>query len=331
MERDLDLRLLRSFVALARELHFGRAAGRLFVAQQTLSADIARLEAQVGVRLFVRTSRRVELTEAGRRIQDRAALLLAGADQLVQEARGERQPLRVAAATDAVDIVPRILGLLSALRPAERVECALLPGPEQIERVHHGHLDVAVTGSLTPPPGLTAELLRLDSALVVVRPDHPLAASGKSVTVGRLAEHPVHLPPAADAPEVADFVRALETRAAVRLTPTPSRSMASGPWMALVLAGGVGLAFSSLSLPPGPWVTRPLTEPIPLFPWGLLWRAAGESDRLRRFLDAARQLRDELGWLQPEASSEAWLPDGVAAWLWRVQAPPGERLVRTRA
>jgi len=320
VERDLDLRLVRSFVALSAELHFGRAASRLFMAQQTLSADIARLEAQVGVPLFVRTSRHVELTAAGRRIQERAALLLSEAGLLVREARGEPQPLRVAAANDAVDILPRILERLLVLRPAAEVECGLVPGPGQIRRVYDRRLDVAVVGLLTQPPGLRAELLRLDSALVVVRPDHPLAVGDGPVPVRRLAEYPVHLPPAADAPEVASFVGALEARTGVHLTPTRSRSMASGPWMALVRSGGVGLTFSSVALPPGDWVARPLTEPTPLFPWWLLWHADEESEQLRWFLTAARQAREQLAWLRPRTVGEPWLPDGVAAWLWRVQA-----------
>jgi DNA-binding transcriptional LysR family regulator len=322
VERDLDLRLVRSFVALASELHFGRAASRLFVAQQTLSADIARLEALVGVPLFVRTSRHVELTAAGRRIQERAGQLLFQAGLLVREARGEPQPLRVAATNDAVDILPRILERLLVLQPAGEIECGLVPGPGQIRRVYDRRLDVAVVGLLRQPPGLRAELLRLDSALVVVGPDHPLAVGDGPVQLRRLAEHPVHLPPATDAPEVIAFVRALEARTGVHLTPTRSRSMASGPWTALVRSGGVGLAFSSVTLPPGDWVTRPLTEPTPLFPWWLLWHADDESERTRWFLTAARQAREKLAWLRPATAGQPWLPDGVAAWLWGIQTAP---------
>jgi DNA-binding transcriptional LysR family regulator len=77
MPDELDPRLLRYFVAVAEELHFTRAAARLYGAQQALSRDIARLERQLGVRLFTRTTRRVALTREGQRLLVRARELLA--------------------------------------------------------------------------------------------------------------------------------------------------------------------------------------------------------------------------------------------------------------
>jgi DNA-binding transcriptional LysR family regulator len=74
---DVDMRLLRHFVAVAEELHFTRAATRLYVAQQALSRDIRRLEEHVGVQLFIRTTRRVALTAEGERLLVRARELLA--------------------------------------------------------------------------------------------------------------------------------------------------------------------------------------------------------------------------------------------------------------
>src|SRR4029450_926666 len=85
---DVDTRLLRHFVAVAEELHFGRAATRLYIAQQALSRDIARLERELGLRLFTRTTRRVALTPAGERLLVRARELLALHDQTRQELRG---------------------------------------------------------------------------------------------------------------------------------------------------------------------------------------------------------------------------------------------------
>ena len=88
MVGELDLRLLRHFVAVAEELHFTRAAARLALAQQALSRDIARLEQQLGARLFTRTTRRVALTPEGERLLLRARELLALHDQTVREVQG---------------------------------------------------------------------------------------------------------------------------------------------------------------------------------------------------------------------------------------------------
>jgi Bacterial regulatory helix-turn-helix protein, lysR family len=85
---ELDPRLLRHFVAVAEELHFTRAAVRLYLAQQALSRDIARLERQLGVRLFIRTTRRVALTPEGEHLLVRARELLALHDQTLQELHG---------------------------------------------------------------------------------------------------------------------------------------------------------------------------------------------------------------------------------------------------
>jgi DNA-binding transcriptional LysR family regulator len=86
---------LRYFVAVAEELHFSRAAQRLFMAQQALSRDIRRLEERLGVRLLDRTTRRVELTPAGHTLLARARELLALYDTTIGELRGEPRSLTI--------------------------------------------------------------------------------------------------------------------------------------------------------------------------------------------------------------------------------------------
>src|SRR4029077_15694263 len=84
---DLEPRLLRYFLAVAHELHFGRAAARLYISQPSLSNQIRSLESTLGTDLFVRTRRRVELTPAGRALLEEAPLALAALERVAERAR----------------------------------------------------------------------------------------------------------------------------------------------------------------------------------------------------------------------------------------------------
>src|SRR3954447_15780838 len=94
MPQDIEPRLLRAFAAVADELHFPRAAARLYVAQQALSRDVRRLERELGVELFVRTTRQVTPTADGERLLPHARRVLAAQDDLLA-AFGQARPLLV--------------------------------------------------------------------------------------------------------------------------------------------------------------------------------------------------------------------------------------------
>src|ERR1700733_8518842 len=111
---QIELRHLRYFVAVAEDLHFGRAARRLGITQPPLSLQIQRLEANLGVTLFERTNRRVELTPAGRTLLEEGRHLIADfmnvADAARRAARGETGSLTVAFAASVMFLtLPRII------------------------------------------------------------------------------------------------------------------------------------------------------------------------------------------------------------------------------
>src|SRR4051812_35265880 len=117
----LDPRLLRAFVAVAEELHFTRAAARLYVAQQALSRDIRRLERELGADLFVRSTRRVALSADGDRLLPYARRMLAAQDELLA-AFGEVRPLLVDLNSPGLATGRRVLHRARELTP----ECELM-------------------------------------------------------------------------------------------------------------------------------------------------------------------------------------------------------------
>ena len=93
VEPAIELRQLRYFVAVAEELHFGRAAERLHMSQSPLSRAIRELERDLGLVLFLRTTRRVELTPAGRALLERGRRALAEVDLAIDDARRAARPI----------------------------------------------------------------------------------------------------------------------------------------------------------------------------------------------------------------------------------------------
>src|SRR5215218_303207 len=182
MTDELDLRLLRHFVVAAEELHFTRAAARLYLAQQALSRDIARLERQLGLRLFARTTRRVALTPDGERLLVRARKLLALHDQTLQELHGpdDRRPLLVDLLAEG-HTPARVLRAPRQHAPRAELVARFHGGfGAALELLLAGRLDVAFgrsEGLGRPLPDLlTRRPIRLEPLALLLPDEHPLAA-----------------------------------------------------------------------------------------------------------------------------------------------------------
>src|SRR5947207_8411356 len=159
MIERIELRHLRYFVALAEELHFGRAAKRLGIAQPPLSIQLRRLESELGVALVERTSRRVQLTDAGRVLLEESRRILAGvggvADAVQRAARGETGSLTVAFAASVMFLsLPKIIRRFREQFPGVRLELRELPTGSQLVALKLGELDVGFLREPPPDPDL---------------------------------------------------------------------------------------------------------------------------------------------------------------------------------
>lgn len=177
----VELRQLQAFVAVATELHFGRAANRLFIGQPTLSELIRKLERELGTPLLSRTTRHVELTEAGTELLARSRALLDGAAEAASAVRrigtGERGTVRVGVTPPAAPVLlPHLQATLAQVAPEIEVVASRLWLPALEQAVADGTVDVGITVARLPDvDGLQTHVFCAQPLLVGLRPDHRLA------------------------------------------------------------------------------------------------------------------------------------------------------------
>ncbi|MGH9247488.1 MAG: LysR family transcriptional regulator [Acidimicrobiales bacterium] len=313
---DIEPRLLRHFVAVANELHFGRAAARLYIAQQALSRDVARLEKTLGVQLFVRSTRRVALTPEGERLLPRARQLLALHDELRDDIRDTDRPLLVDVVRPG-STAARVLALARTLVAATDLEARFHGGfGAALGSLLARRIDVAFGRSTGAElsADLTRRLVRFEPVGLLLLEDHPLARdpvvpldaiTGLTVDTGggNVA-----------APEWVDLGRELVTEHGGEVAPDHHPGMeavASAPAEETAhhmrTTGWPILTFTTVTDVPGA-VIRPLVEPVPIYPWTMVHRRnvrTAELDALGRAVD---ELAAEEGWHR--IPNGAWIADG---------------------
>nr|WP_245986272.1 LysR family transcriptional regulator [Azospirillum thermophilum] len=180
----MTLEQLRIFVAVADALHFTRAAESLRLSQPAVSAAIAALESEHGLRLFDRIGRRVELTEAGRLLQREARAILRRVEEaggMLAELSGlTRGALRlVASQTVGHHWLPPRLVRFAAAFPGIHVELAIGNTEEVAEAVREGRAELGIAEGAVEEPSLITESIPGDRLLLVVGSGHPWAARGR--------------------------------------------------------------------------------------------------------------------------------------------------------
>ncbi|MQY31294.1 LysR family transcriptional regulator [Nocardia aurantia] len=177
---DLSLHALRYFVAVAEELHFGRAAQRLRLTAPTVSEQISRLETKLGVGLFRRTSRRVELTPDGLELLALARTMLADHDRILawaEDKRRRQEPVLRVGFVGANSVITEIIGSAARELPGIRLETRQLSFTGGITALLDGEVDAAfVPGPVPPLPGrLRCLVVDRDRRVLVLPAGHPLA------------------------------------------------------------------------------------------------------------------------------------------------------------
>ena len=177
----MELRQLRAFVSVATELHFGHAAEQLYLSPATLSDLIRRLEAELGTPLFIRSTRRVDLTAAGAELLERARKILGEVDvaenavRLIAQAETGTVRLGITPPVAPV-LAPYLVDRFATDAPLVTVEIHKMWLPNLISELTAGRIDIAITcGRISAPDEVTTLQLCAEQLLVGLRSEHPLA------------------------------------------------------------------------------------------------------------------------------------------------------------
>ena len=298
----MELRQLEAFVAVANELHFGRAAERLHLAAPTLSELIRRLERELGTPLFTRTTRRVALTGAGAELLARSKVILeevAAAGAAVRRvAGGEAGTVRLGITPAVAPVLaPHLIALFAAQAPQVTVELQRMWLPGMTDALVGNRIDVAITCGLIPAPDGTAnEVFCAEPLLVGLRAEHRLAGR-PTVALADLAHDVLGTMPADLFPAWALSQRqALE---AAGISP-PSADLADTDLAATRWADQPGIDWimliGSLAAAHTRTVILPV-EPTQLVPFTLQWNPnSAHTMAVARFVHAALTAELPDGW-----------------------------------
>jgi DNA-binding transcriptional LysR family regulator len=290
-----EMRQLRYFIAVAERLHFGRAAAALHISQPPLSRAIRSLEASLGVALFARTRRRVELTPEGARLLEEARRTLAQLQRVVLELRGmaagEQGRLRIGFVSLAdFGVLPGLLKAYKAARPGVALALREMLSPEQAAALMAGELDF---GLLLPPLPETAVLEHLvvqrEYFVAALPAQHRLAKERGRLAMSALAGESFVMVPRGIAPGLYDIVAGLAARAGISLN-IAQEAIQMQTVVSLVSSGlGAAIVPASLAnLGRRGVVYRPLADRHPALELWLAWPPGALSAAGREFVAQAR-------------------------------------------
>jgi len=300
----MDLRQIRYFVALAEELHFGRAAERLRIAQPGLTQQMQRLERELGVVLIDRSRRRVRLTAAGEVLREEGQRVLAQVERALsltrRAGRGEVGRLVIGASESASSgVLPELLREYRRAHPAVDLSVRLMTTQVQVRALESGEIDVGLARTPVESSGLVTRTIRVDALAVLLPEEHPLAREPR-VPLDQLAELPLIVHPAGQRPSWVDFMLSVLRGAGVE--PGPLQEASDTITAVAFVAAGLGFTLvpdTSGQLVRAGVAWRPLAEPAPRSELVLVHR----RERLPATVAALLGVVERL-WPRPEESGK---------------------------
>ena len=293
----MELRHLRYFIAVAEELHFGRAARRLNISQQPLSRQIRNLEDELAVQLFYRTKRTVRLTAAGEAFLVEAQKVLAQARYAASVAKrtsqGEVGLFRVGFSGIVLNgTLPALVRQFRAQFPNVHLELTRIQTNEQVKSLVEGDIHA---GLLHPPfdiSQLAYEVIYREPLIVIVPDIHRLAKDApRPLSISELSAEPMVMFPRKIGPVLYDAIIAFCQRSSF----SPNIVQEAFPQRTILglVAAGIGVTVTHASA----WqvrqqgvVARPIVEKTPVVETAIAWRSDTIHPALPHFLEIARKL-----------------------------------------
>ncbi|GAB3628334.1 LysR family transcriptional regulator [Pandoraea terrae] len=295
----MDFRQIKYFIAVAEQLNFGRAALTLNISQPPLTRQIQQLEEEMGVHLFIRTPKGVELTQAGELFLQEAlnirSLLEQATERTQRAGQGRLGRIDVGIfGSGVLGTIPKLILQFRNAYPEVNVVLHTMTKGEQIEALRQRRITVGFNRLLEPLPDIETQLVRNERLLVAVNESHPLARED-AIPFRELKNHPMILFPSGMRPNFIDRVMDLCRREG--FLPKVSQEVGDAVTGVALVASGFGICLvpeSATTLRFPGVVYRPFKNaPQATVDLSCIYRRDDRSPLLMAFLEVVKSVRDE--------------------------------------
>jgi len=293
----MELRHVRSFIAVAEELSFGRAARRLGVSQPPLSKQIQALESSIGAVLFERSRSGVRLTKGGEAALREAYKLIEQADLIQQAARqaeaGERGQMTLGYLPSAFyEVLPKLLTSFHERWPDVEISLKEFNTPGAVQELRNGRIDAAVIRMAQPVDTLQSLLLRSERCFVALPNTHPLAGAAQ-LRLEELDGQTIVVPSSRVFPRYYNAI--LEAFVKAKVRPRFRHEALSIASLLTVVASGIAISLVPRSLQDSPThgvAFVPLIETIPIVDMSLVWNRNAPTRLVENLVAVAKTIAE---------------------------------------